>query len=99
MRRDGNNTTGNEVETPAWPYRDCYNLNYPKRGLALVFAMKSFSGRAGKRGSAKKDLTNMKNTFTDLGFRVKPYLNLKTEKMREKLEKGDYIFSRHLHYF
>ncbi|KAL5018194.1 hypothetical protein ScPMuIL_003916 [Solemya velum] len=44
LRRDGNNTTGNEVETPAWPYRDCYNLNYPKRGLALVFAMKSFSG-------------------------------------------------------
>ncbi|KAL5018201.1 hypothetical protein ScPMuIL_003923 [Solemya velum] len=30
----------------------------------------------------------MKNTFTDLGFRVKPYLNLKTEKMREKLEKA-----------
>ncbi|KAL5018848.1 hypothetical protein ScPMuIL_004570 [Solemya velum] len=89
MLSKSKSSTGNMQEIPDWPYDDCYNFNYPRRGLAIIFTMGKFkSPFAAPRPSAETDLQSMTNTFENLGFRVKPYHNKTTKVMRQKLKKA-----------
>lgn len=72
------------------PIEYYYKMNHKNRGLALIFNHETFySFDMPTRKGTSVDRDRLKRTFTDLGFEVRVYDNLKEAEIRTTLENGE----------
>lgn len=70
-------------------YATHYNMNNPKRGLAMIFNHEFFTTNHLKsRSGTNVDCETLRNCLLKLGFEVKDYQNLVFKDIQKNLEKG-----------
>ncbi|XP_044757269.1 caspase-1-like [Coccinella septempunctata] len=62
-----------------------YNMNHPKRGMALIFNHMNFSSNLPTRQGTNKDRDDLESLFTKLKFKVKCHNDLTKEQIRSVL--------------
>lgn len=80
---------GNQTrDAPTLRYATHYNMNNPKRGLALIFNHEFFTTNHLKsRSGTNVDCETLSNCLLKLGFEVKDYQNLVFKDLQKNLEK------------
>lgn len=72
---------------------DSYNMNYPRRGKAVIFNNKTFSSKTGmgERTGTDVDAQNLYFMFTEMGFNTDIQNDLKAHEMESYMVKGNII--------
>lgn len=73
---------------------DSYNMNYPRRGKAVIFNNRTFSSKTGmgERTGTDVDARNLYFMFTEMGFDTDIKHDLKAHEMESYMVKGNIIF-------
>ena len=69
---------------------ECYNMNHPERGRAIIFNNKRFapSTGMGERSGTDVDAENLYMILTEIGFDVVVKHDMTTREMESLLSKG-----------
>lgn len=74
---------------PVERYATHYNMNHPKRGMALIFNQENFDFPSLKpRVGTNIDCENLTNSLQMLHFEVFCYKDLKLHELQKEIEKG-----------
>lgn len=75
------------MESPTARYAPYYNMNHPKRGLAIIFNHELFTvSHLKARAGTNVDCDNLINTLKNLHFEVRDYHNLTHRDLIRNLE-------------
>ncbi|XP_012263598.1 caspase-1-like [Athalia rosae] len=87
--RSNGSSFGNQVrEAPTLRYATHYNMNNPKRGLALIFNHEFFTvNQLKSRSGTNVDCETLQKCLFKLGFEVKDFQNLTFKDIQKNLEK------------
>jgi len=72
------------------PLSGDYDFNHAYRGLAIVISQENFTKESGNgpRPYAQKEIQNMREIFSNLGFHVVCFTDLSCQQMIDVLAKG-----------
>lgn len=81
-----------KARMPVDRYASEYNMNHPKRGLALIFNHEHFEiPQLKARTGTNVDCENFASTLKCLDFDVRVYKDLKLREVQKEVERGKLI--------
>lgn len=63
-----------------------YNMNYKRRGKAVIFCHVNFQVGLSKRAGAELDSRSLENALVPLGFEVEVCCDFKLQELKDKLK-------------